>query len=128
MLSANRVDFGLFVSKISFDSPPSRFNTTFKLKSSGYPQNLGALKTGSLPRKSSLGPTGKTTTCSTSSPRNLPPPGVIVAANKMQSDPVGLASLWFEKRLNFSINPCKLSIFSRFFWNRSEAQGRMLLV
>ena len=36
---------------------------------------------------------------------------------------VDRASLRFKKRLNFSINPRKLSIFNRSFSNRSEAQG-----
>ena len=36
------------------------------------------------------------------------------------------ASLWFEKRLNFEINPRKLLVFYPSFLNRNEGQDRML--
>ena len=43
----------------------------------------------------------------------------------MFKTPIGVvASLRFEKRLKFSINPRKLSIFYRSFSNRSEALNR----
>ena len=45
----------------------------------------------------------------------------IVASANMISSIVARASLWLEKRLKFSINPRKLSIFYRAFPNRREA-------